>query len=298
MNHLDVGRFDRWLLAPGSARRLAILRILVAGYATSFVVLRWPSFWNGASLGERQLEGVGVLWWLTNRPDPTLMHALLIITVCAGVLVTLGLRHRVTGPVFAVLFLVVTTYRLSFGHVIHTEHLVAVHLLVIGFSRAGDALTPRRSPPSPDRDVPDQDIYGWPVKVMACATVVAYTLAGWAKIDHGGLDWLVGDVLRNQVAYDNLRKVLLGSDHSVIGAHIIGYRWIFPPFAVLTVAVELLAFVTLLGRTRLTVAWVFAAWAFHVAVLATMAIAFPYQLTAIAYAPLLPVEHIFRRRDR
>lgn len=285
-----VNRFDAWLLAPAPARRLACLRVLVTGYATIFVVARWSSFWSGASLPARQLEGVGVLWWLDTRPAPTLMRTLIVVTVVVGVLATLGIAYRVTGPGFAALFLTVSTYRLSFGHVIHTEHLVALHLLVIGFTRAADTLTCCR-PPSP----PNSEVYGWPVKVMSLITVVAYMLAGWAKIHHGGLDWVFGDVLRNQVAYDNLRKMLLGSSHSPIGARIVEFGWLFPPFAALTVAVELLAFVVLLGRTRLTALWVAAAWAFHVGIALTMAISFPYQLSLVAYAPLLPVERLASR---
>lgn len=285
-----MNRFDTWLLEPAPALRLACLRILVAGYATIFVVARWGSFWSGVSLPARQLEGVGVLWWLGTRPDPTLMRSLIVATVVVGVLATLGIAYRLTGPGLAVLFLVVSTYRLSFGHVIHTEHLVALHLLVIGFTRAADTLSVRRQPAPPDSEV-----YGWPVKVMSLITVVAYMLAGWAKVDHGGLDWVFGEVLRNQVAYDNLRKMLLGSGHSPIGARIIGFGWLFPPFAVLTIAVELLAFVVLLGRTRLTVAWVAAAWAFHIGIALTMAISFPYQLSLIAYAPLVPVERLIPR---
>ena len=295
-----MSRIDAWLLAPAPARRLACLRILVSGYATVFIVARWSSFWSGTSLPARQLEGVGVLWWLDTRPDPALMRTLLVVTVVVGVLATAGAAYRLTGPTFAALFLVVSTYRMSFGHVIHTEHLVALHLLVIGFTRAADSLAWR-----PQSKRPDSEIYGWPVKVMSLITVVAYTLAGWAKINHGGLDWAFGDVLRNQVAFDNLRKILLGSGHSSIGASIVEFGWLFPPFAVITIAVELLAFIALLGRKRLTMLWVAAAWSFHVGIALTMAISFPYQLSLIAYAPLLPVEralprlaHTFRRTDR
>jgi hypothetical protein len=41
--------------------------------------------------------------------------------------------------------------------------------------------------------------------------------------------------------------------------------------------------------------WVAAAWSFHVGVLGLMAIAFPYQLSGVAYLALLPVERIERR---
>ena len=56
-------------------------------------------------------------------------------------------------------------------------------------------------------------------------------------------------------------------------------------------AVELGAPLALLGR-RCGVAWAAAAWLFHVGVFALMAIAFPYALSGIAFAPLLPVERL------
>ena len=287
-----MNRIDSWLLTPAPATRLATLRVLIVGYATAFLLARSQSFWMGANLADRRIEGVGVLWWLTHRFDPTLAHAVFIVTIAIGMLATIGYRYRFTGPTFAILFLLVATYRVSFGQVVHTEHLAAMHLLVIGFARAADG-----------HSTEEHERYGWPIRIMVLVTVITYTLAGWAKLEHGGLHWLVGDVLRNQVAYDNLRKVLLGDLHSPIGAYIIRFPWLFPPFSIATVLVEIFAFVILLGRRRLYVVWALTAWAFHVGVLATMAINFPYQVTFIAYAPLFRVErlrlaHIRRRLDR
>ena len=86
-----------------------------------------------------------------------------------------------------------------------------------------------------------------PVQLMALVTIITYVLAGMAKLRNGGMDWLVGDVLRNQVAFDNLRKELLGAWHSPFGGWAVRYAWIFPPMAVATVVVELGAPVAFLG---------------------------------------------------
>ena len=291
---------DRWLLEPAPARRLGVLRILVAGYATVFLVARWPSYWSSTNLPARRVEGVGVLWWLDDRLCPGAVQVVLVVTVLVGIMATIGWRFRFTGPAFAILFLGIATYRLSFGHVIHTEHLPALHLLVVGFTRASDAvsLDARRQSASWLGGPNEHERYGWPIKIMVLITVVAYMLAGWAKVRHGGLDWMVGDVLRNQVAFDNLRKILLGSTHSPIGARLVAHDWVFPPFAVITVAVEILAFVVLFGRSGANRVWAVVAWGFHVGILATMAINFPYQVSFIAYAPLFRVEHTLRRFDR
>jgi hypothetical protein len=124
--------------------------------------------------------------------------------------------------------------------------------------------------------------------------VVAYVIAGVAKLRVGGLGWLDGDTLRNWVAYDNLRKEVLGDSYSTIGRHLVGYAWLFSPMAVLTVTVELGACVALLGG-RWRTAWVVAAWLFHLSVLAVMAIVFPYQLSGVAFAPFFRLERLTDR---
>lgn len=277
-----------WLWHPAPARRLAALRVLVGAYTVAFLLARSASFWQMADLPAWQAEGVGVLWFLDASWSPTLVHVLYLVTLLLGVSFTLGLGFRVTGPLFAVAFLVVSTYRMSFGHVIHTEHLVALHLLALGFTRSADAwsLDARRRADPPV----DHVRYGAPIRAMALVLVITYVLAGVAKVRHGGMDWLVGDVLRNQVAYDNLRKELLGSPHSPFGGWTVRFAWLFPPAAVLTTVVEIGAVVALLSSRRAARLWALAAWGFHVMVLALMAISFPYPLSFVAYACLFDVE--------
>jgi hypothetical protein len=275
---------DRWLLAPAPPERLAALRILVGGFCLGFLIVRFPGFLHAARLPERQFEPVGLLWWMPARLPTAAFTAALAVAIVLGVGFVAGWRFRVVGPAFAVLFLLVTSYRLSWGQVLHTEHLAAMHLLVIGFAPAAS----RGTLPHPR--------FGWPVKVLALLTATAYVLAGIAKLRNGGLEWMVDDVLRNQVAYDNLRKELLGDSHSPLGGWIVRYGWLFAPLAVMTVVVELTAPAALFGG-RLRTGWVALAWAFHVAIAALMAISFPYYLLGIAYAPFFRCERLFRWRS-
>jgi hypothetical protein len=278
---------DRWLLAPAPPERLATLRILVGGYCLGFLVVRFPGFLHAARLPERQFEPVGPLVWMPASVSTVAFVTVLVVTVLAGVAFVAGWRWRWSGPGFAVLFLLVTTYRLSWGHVLHTEHLAALHLLVIGFSAAATL--------NRDREARPDARFGWPVRIMALLTVTTYVLAGLAKVRLGGMGWLTGDVLRNQVAYDNLRKELLGDLHSPLGGWLVHYGWVFVPLAALTVAVELAAPVALRGG-RVRTVWVALAWSFHVGIAALMAISFPYQMLGIAYAPLFRCERLLRRR--
>lgn len=288
--------FDRWLFTPAPAQRLAALRVLVGGYAVVFLLARWPSFWSAPGLPERQFEPVGPLWWMDSPFDPRLARGALVAVVLLGVLFVAGVGWRAVGPLFALGFFVVAAYRLSWGHVIHSEHLPALHLLVVGFAPAADVWrlewprnrTRRQHAPAPHAR------YGWPIRLMVIILIVTYLLAGWMKLRNGGWDWVDGRVLRNQIAYDNLRKELLGSQHSPIGGWLVRYGWVFPPMAWATMLVELGAPLALLGG-RVRTAWAIGAWGFHVGIVVLMAISFPYQVAGIAYLCLFAPERAIDR---
>jgi hypothetical protein len=286
-----VTRADRWLLAPAPPTRLAAIRILVAAYCTIFLIARFGSFWGSLELPRRQWEPVGPLWFLDEPLPVGLAQLILLATIALGVAATLGWHWRLTGPAFALGFLVVTTLRMSWGHVIHTENLAVLHLLVVGLSLgAADAwsLDARRA----GRPLgPPSYRYGMPLRLMAVALVITYVLAGWMKLRNGGSDWLTGEVLRNQIAYDNLRKELLGSPHSPLGGWVVQFAWPFHPIAWLTVLVELGAPLALLGG-RIRTTWAIAAWGFHLGILVLMAISFPYPLSGVAYACLFRPERL------
>jgi hypothetical protein len=273
-----------------TVQRLAAVRILVGGYALVWLLVRLPHLLDVAGFGDDpRFDPVGPLWFL-DRPLAELPARLVLLaTVAAGVAAVTGWRWRVSGPAFALLFLAVTTYRNSFGQVWHTENLAALHLLVLAVAPAADAASLDRRRRRSDVD-PRPD-HHWALRLCSLVTVLAYVVSGWAKVRSGGLDWVTGDSLRNHVAHDNLRKALFGDPSSPIGALALRAGWIFPPMAAMSLLVELGAPVALLvGRVRR--AWIATAWLFHVGVLALMAITFPYQLTGIAYASMLPAERI------
>jgi uncharacterized membrane protein YphA (DoxX/SURF4 family) len=289
-----VSRLTAWLLRPAPPERLASLRILVGAYVVVFMLARLPSFWSATTLPERQWRPVGVLVPLGSPLPPGVAQAMLLATIGLGVAFLVGWRFRVVGPLFAVVFLVATTYRLSWGQVNHTEHLVAIHVLILGLVPAAHAWSVDAAAGRADPATVPPPRFGWPVKAMAVALVAGYVLAGIAKVRNGGMDWMVGDVLRNQVAYDNLRKILLGDIHSPVGGWTVRFAWLFPPLAIATTVIELGAPLALLGGRWRTV-WALSAWLFHVGIVALMAISFPYPLSGVAYASLFASERLFQR---
>jgi hypothetical protein len=285
--------FEARFFAPAPPERVAALRVLVGMFGTVYVLARVPYVLDVARLPDSRFEPVGVLRWLDDPLPLWSVRVLLAATVALGVAFTVGWRHRVVAPMYAVTLLVVMTYTNSWQHIAHTENLLVLHTAVLAIAPAAvvwslDARRGGTPAPAPSSD------HGWPVRLMTVLTATTYVLAGIAKVRHGGVDWVSGDVLRNLVAHDNLRKIVLGDWHSPIGGWLVAHRWAFPPLAVVSLAVELGAVVALLGG-RIRYVWVAAAWLFHVGVLALMAIVFIYPLTGIAFASMLRPEVVFER---
>jgi hypothetical protein len=286
-------RFEERFFAPAPPERLAALRVLVGAFGTVYVLVRAAYVLDVARLPASRFEPVGVLRMLDEPLPLGVVRVLLVATIALGIAFTVGWRHRLVAPLYAVGLLLVTTYSYSWQHVAHTDNLLVLHTAVLAIAPAATAwsLDARRrgSPPA----APSSD-HGWPVRLMTLITVVTYVLAGVAKLRHGGVDWISGDVLRNLVAHDNLRKIMLGDVHSPIGGWLVAHGWAFPPLAFASMVVELGAVVALLGG-RIRYMWVAAAWLFHVGVLALMAVMFIYPLTGIAYASMLKPEVVFER---
>ncbi len=239
---------------------------------------------------------VGLAQWLSAPLSPGVFQGLLWLTMGLCVLYTVGWKFRVTGPAFALLFLLLMCYRNSWSMIYHNYNGLVLHIVVIGFTAAADALsvdTRRRPMPTPHWQ------YGWPVMLIGAATVVTYLLSGLAKV-MGDLawEWVDGSAMRSQVAVDTLRKVMLGG-----GEPTLLFEWLYPytslflVFGLMTMVVELGAPLALLHR-KIGYGWVLLTWGMHWGILFIMGIEFPYQLTGAVFLTFLPIEQWwFRCRD-
>lgn len=281
-------RLDGWWRMPAPAKRLAVLRVLVGGFALSYLVIRAPYLASHMDFHDSQFAPVGIVTLLSGPLPDFAVRLLVTATIATGVAFVAGWRFRVSGPLFALLLLWVLTYRNSWGQVFHTENILVLHVLVLGVSPAADAV----SLDARGKDVPDENArYGWPIRLMCIASVLTYFISGETKMRIAGLDWLTSDTLRNYVAYDNLRKAELGDVHSPLGAELVRHAWLFTPLAVFTLAIELGAPLALLGG-RVARVWAALAWGFHAGVFAVMWIVFPYPLLGVAFAPFFAVERM------
>lgn len=287
-----IDRFGVWLRAPARAERLALLRILVAGYGVVWLVVRAPHLRNVAGFADDRWRPPGVLSGLADPPSGSVVLMVVLLAVASGLAVLVGWRHRVSGPTFALALLLVTTWRNGWGQIFHTENLLVLHAWVLALVPASAAwsLDARRSARTPGGAVESLTSarFGWPIRVMALLTVSTYFVAGVAKIRYGGAGWLQGDVLARQIAFDNIRKAAVGSTTSPVAGLLLDARWLLTPMALSSLVVELGAPLALLSP-RAARLWAGATWLFHMGIVVTMVILFAYPLSLVALSPVLLV---------
>ena len=197
------------------ARRLAAFRILTGGFALVFLVSRFLYLVDLTRIHESRWLPPLALRPLDDPPSQAVALVILGLTLALGVAYAAGWRFRATGPAFAVGLLAVMSYRNAWGHVFHTDNLVVLHVFVVGLAPSADAWAlDARARPEPVEDVR----YGFPLRLAALITVLTYVVTGVAKLRYAGGDWLAGDTLLHQIAFDNARKNALGDDYSPLAA--------------------------------------------------------------------------------
>lgn len=296
-----ASRFDRWLFAPAPAERLATLRCLVVAFGVIYLLVRSPNLTNFQRFSEAAFNPVGPVSLLEAPLGDEWVMVIFCLTLATGVAALLGFRFRFTAPVYALGLLWVTSYHSSWGMIFHTENLLVIHSLILAVSPAADvwSLDAKRHEnlaSSQQRLIAwtQRGLYGWPVRAICVATVIAYFLAGQAKLEHAGLQWAFGHELRVHIAYDAVRKIELGSVHSPIAGLLVPYGWFFVPLAGLTMVIELGAPLALLWP-RVGRIWCALAWGFHLGVLLLMAIVFLYPLIGVGFASFFEVEKPAKR---
>jgi hypothetical protein len=280
-------RLSAWWFAPAPVERLAALRIVIGSYALLYVALRLPEFLGVARYSASHFHPIGVVRLLDAPLPPGVVAAIAIATCLLLAAFVAGAGYRITAPLAALGLLWTLTYRNSWGQVFHTENVLVLHVIALALAPAADAYAVDKL----QRDA--RAGYGWPVKLLAALTAATYLLAGIAKLRLAGGDWLDGELLRNHIAVDNLRKALLGDVVAPLGHLFLDHPSHLIVFSVMTLVIELGAPLALLGR-RLGYAWALGAWGFHVGVVLMMNIWFPYPLVGVAFLPLLPAERVIR----
>jgi hypothetical protein len=283
---------DKFWFPVTPPERLAMLRILVGGYALVYLALRFLHLTSYATHDPALFQPVGVVTILPRPFLPIVTYALVSATALLSIAFAFGVRYRYTAPLFAAVLLWVLTYANSWGKILHTDNVLVLHVIVLSVAPAADALSidaRKRAKRDP------HGRYGWAIQLMCAVGLLIYFLAGVAKLKNSGFEFVVSDTLRNYIAFDNARKIELGSVHSPFGAMLLPYEGLFTGLAAFSMVLELTAPLALLHR-RAGVAWAILVWGFHLGVLALMAIAFMYQVSGVAFACFFRVERILELR--
>jgi predicted DCC family thiol-disulfide oxidoreductase YuxK len=285
---------DFWF-EPAPATRLALLRICVGAFILWYL---WPergNFIRVAQFDPRLFAPMGIVF---HGPIPVELFTWLFdATLLLAIVFTFGLWHRVTGPLFAGLFLWLMCYRHSWSMIYHSDNMVVLHVIVLSVSRAADALSldalirSRRNPGVSRADRVSWE-YNWPVKLMCALVVSAYFVTAVAKLSGPmGVEWMTGGNLRSQMAVDAIRKELLGEAPNRVSHALYGMLPLFSVLSVGSLCLELLAPLALLNRR---VGWFWAANTFmmHWGIFFVMHITFHYHLTGMIFLAFFPVERV------
>lgn len=196
-----LSMIGRSLLTPwvlrADARALAVCRLILFGFL-------WPGFHNSgvnrfADFRAVTFRGVGILGALhvplfsTSVLD-TIGYANTALCGCALV----GVLYGATAPLAAVVNLYQSWVVQSSGKTNHGGLLFTCVLLVLAFSRAGDAWSVdalvRRWRGKP-RPAPSA-AYRWPVTFIGAMVATQYGAAGISKLSHSGWAWGLSGSLR------------------------------------------------------------------------------------------------------
>lgn len=286
---LQLASAARRHLAPTAGAAVpALLRIAVGAYHLRHVGSRRKLYQGVHRTDPVNFDPVGPARVLRRPLPPVVADRLLDASLVTGALFTAGVAHRVTGPLHAALQTWNFSYRNSWSMVFHHENNLVLHTMVLGAAPAADALSvdslvrdgtllpPRRS-----------WMYGATPTVMNSAVAITYLLAGIAKFTGGaGASWADGANMRGQVAFDALRKEMLGEESSPLGRALYPHKQLFTVMAAVSLLLELGAPLAVADR-RLGRVFALGAFSMHWGIKVIMRITFPYNLSGVLYLPFV-----------
>lgn len=269
--------------------RPAVLRLATGTFSAVHNIRRRPMFRRLHRQEGTQFTPVGVVRVLKKPLPPKLADALFDAAQAVNLAATLGIGHRVTGPLNAALQLWTISYRNSWTMLLHNDNMMTMHQMVLGVTRSADAL-------SVDALVRDRTLfpprfdraYGAVPTTLNIATCAVYFISGVAKVRGPlGFSWAKGDVLRGQIAVDGMRKDLFGSAKTEAGSALYRQKELFTLLAAVSLAVELGAPLSLVSR-RLGQVFAVGAWGMHAGIRIIMGIKFKYNVSGVSYLPYFP----------
>ncbi|HEY1973340.1 MAG TPA: hypothetical protein VGH89_35690 [Pseudonocardia sp.] len=285
------GRLKK-LVASAPADRLGLARVALGGYTTVYLWRQRSKFRRLTHSDPDLFEPVGAARVLDKPLPAPVAEKIIDATLVSSALFTLGVKHRLVGPLHAALLSWTLSYRNSWSMVFHSENTVLWHTLVLGASRAADGVSVDALL-AKNRPTGMHQRYGWPLQAMQAASAATYLLSGIAKIaGSSGWSWVSGTQMRRQVAIDRIRKDVYGSSRGVTLAHALyPHADLFTGFAATALALELGAPLAM-ATPRTGRLWAIATFGMHWGIRGIMGIRFRYQLSGLSFAPWFNLERL------
>jgi predicted DCC family thiol-disulfide oxidoreductase YuxK len=259
-----VHAWQRFWFPEVPTRRLAALRIIVAGYALFDVAVDLTGVRNFVRAHATFYEPILLLRVLhVPRPTPDAWTAVRFLLITALALALMGLFTRIAMAVAAPLYLWWWAIYNSHGPIGASRTTIVVALLALAVGPAGanyslDAIRARTRRAFPRRPLPagsdDRDgLAGWSLRIIMLTVVIAYLSAAIAKLRGSGLHWPFGG------AFD----AALVEKSTFLGNALSGHLWLVHALAVMALLLESSAWILFLrGRPRDL--WCLSGTGFHV----------------------------------
>lgn len=293
MSNLYALLKSKWFL-PAPAERLAAIRIATGTFCLWYLLSRYDMLQRMVKNADH-FDPVGLLAWMEEPLGPTLFTGMYLLLIALNICYILGLKFKITGPVFAIIALLFFTYRNSWSMIYHNRNALVLHILIIGLVASADAwsLDAYRKKRKGMPPVPENWRYGWPIMLLCAVTVGSYFLSGMAKVAGDlALDWANGSAMRSQIAVDALRKSILGEETSPLFGLLYKHTWLFLGMGIFTFILELGAPLVLV-RSRWGRLWALLTLGMHWGIFAIMGISFRYQMTGFIFLSFFTPEKWF-----
>ncbi len=292
-------RLDRYWLGEGSLTDLALFRVLVVG---SELLFFYPSLesqlqWLAAPAEEfLPLPALKILllplggWGI--RPDPTLLSAVWLVGLVAGIGALVGKYTRLSLLALAITRTMLTAHSYSYGQAHHPEALTAIALWALALSPSGlrwswDDLQWRLRlalangrfaalRPSDNQGT----LARWPLLLVQWLLVLAYFSGAASKLVFGGFAWLQSSTLSYYLVQDGLRW------ERPLGLFLASFPTLVAVLAIVTVLFEG-TFLLAVLVPRVTWVYLLAGAGMHIGILVTMAA--PFLQWVVLYAAFLPI---------
>ncbi|WP_211241421.1 hypothetical protein [Pseudonocardia spinosispora] len=278
--------------------RLGMVRLLIGGYTFYYLRKRRDAFHRLNRTDPALFAPVGPVRVLRKPIPAPVADALNDATLVSTALFALGAGHKVVGPVHSSLLSWTLSYRNSWSMIFHSDNSLVMHSIVLGATRAADAVSVDALLSSAKTPEPHKR-YGWPLQLMNAVSTAVYLLSGVSKVAGPlGWSWAKGSSMRRQVAVDGVRKEVFGSEAPAAAYATYKHEHLFTAFAAGSLAMELGAPLGLINR-KFGKLMALALFGMHWGIRVIMGIKFRYQMSGVSFAPWFDVEkilEIFTRR--